>query len=292
MSSQKQDTTGVQKVAVLGLGTMGSPMAARIAEAGCEVSAWNRSSERAEPLRSLARVASTPADAVTGAEAVVTMLFDADAVRDVMSAALPAMASGSIWMQSSTVGTHAAEEFSQRAADAGVRYVDAPMLGTKQPAENGGLTALVAGDDDAVRELGPVLGAVSSRTVRAGGSAPAASAVKLAVNAWIATITAGIGQSLTIAERLGVDPRLILEALDGTAPDSPYAQTKGDAVLRGAFDPQFAVAGLLKDVHLIREETPGIDPALLNALDDLYSGTADDGGAGDDIAAVWRAFQR
>jgi 3-hydroxyisobutyrate dehydrogenase len=89
-----------------------------------------------------------------------------------------------------------------------------------------------------------------------------------------------------------VDPQLVLDALDGTAPNSPYAQVKGRAVLDRGFDPQFAIAGLLKDVRLARDETPGVDPSLLNALEALYSHAADAGATGEDIAAVWRAFQR
>lgn len=297
----------MQSVAVLGLGTMGSGMADRLIDAGLDVTVWNRSPEHEQPFAGKARVAPTAADAVAGADAVLTMLFDAAAVREVMASALPAMSAsemstgemstggmstGAIWMQSSTVGVRAAEDFARQADLAGVRYVDAPMLGTKQPARDGALTALVAGDDGAIAALAPVLAAVASRTVRAGEEPPAASALKIAVNAWIATITAGIGQSLMIAERLGVDPKLVLTALDGTAPDSPYAQTKGDAILNRAFGPQFAVAGLLKDVRLARDETPGVARSLLDALDELYTDTVDAGAGGEDIAAVWRAFQR
>ncbi|NLH99604.1 MAG: NAD(P)-dependent oxidoreductase [Chthonomonadales bacterium] len=97
-----------------------------------------------------------------------------------------------------------------------------------------------------------MLDAVSSRIVRVGDAVPAASALKLAANAWIATITAGIGQSLTIAERLGVEPALLLRALDGTAPDSAYAQLKGREVLARRFVLQFEVEGILKDVRLAR----------------------------------------
>lgn len=290
--SVNTQTTQVRSVAVLGLGTMGAAMADRIIDAGPEVTVWNRSAGRCEPFAGRARVASSPAEAVTGADAVLTMLFDAGAVRAVMSEVLPAMTPGAVWMQSSTVGTLASSEFAAAAADAGVRFVDAPMLGTKQPALDGALTAVTAGDDSAVDELATVLQAVASRTLRAGDAAPAASALKLAVNTWIATLTAGIGQSLTIAERLGVDPGLVLTALDGTASDSPYAHTKGGEVLKGSFDPQFAVSGLLKDVRLAREETPRISHAMLNALDELYTDTVDAGSGGEDIAAVWRAFQR
>ena len=283
----------IDKVAVLGLGTMGGAMAERLHAAGLEVWVWNRTASRADPFRGRGfHVADSAADAVAAVDAVVTMLFDADAVRSVMTQALPAHGDGLIWMQSSTVGTLAAREFATMAEQAGVGFVDAPMLGTKSPARAGTLTALVAGAAPDIESLQPVLDAVSSRIVRVGDAAPAASALKLAANAWIATITAGICQSLTIAERLGVEPGLLLRALDGTGPDSPYAQLKGREVLARRFDPQFEVEGILKDVRLAREETPRISHTLLDALDELYSDAVEAGLGREDIAAVWSAFQR
>lgn len=280
------------KVTVLGLGTMGAAMARRISGAGLATTVWNRSSGRAAAFQDgPAQVSDDVASAVSGADIVLTMLFDADAVTTVMAQALPAMRSDAIWLQCSTVGVGAASRFAASAAAAGLRFVDAPMLGTKAPAEQGKLTALVAGTDDVLAEVEPVLAAIAARTVRAGDSAPAASALKLAMNAWIATITAGIAQSLTIAECLGIDPGLVLEALQGAAADSPYAQLKGKAMLATAFEAQFEVVGLLKDVRLAREATPEMPQQLLAALDELYATAADRGAANQDIAAVWTAFQ-
>lgn len=280
-------------VAVLGLGTMGSAMARRLLGAGLDVHVWNRSPARAEAFRATAaHVAGTAAEAVAGVDVVLTMLFDGVAVREVMGTALPAMRPGAVWMQSSTVGTRAAREFAADAEQAGVRFVDAPMLGTKDPAESGTLTALLAGPAAAVAELEPVVAAVSSKVVHAGDAAPSASALKLAMNAWIATITAGIGQSLRIAEHLGIDPALVLEALHGTAPDSPYARLKGGEVLAGRFEPQFEVVGLLKDIRLARAETPSINDRLLDALESLYATAAEIGAGDEDIAAVAKAFGR
>ena len=279
-------------VAVLGLGTMGAAMARRISGAGMATTVWNRSDGRTAAFADgPARVADEVADAVAGADVVLTMLFDAAAVESVIAEALPAMGSGAIWLQCSTVGVEAANRFATAAAAAGIRFVDAPVLGTKAPAETGTLTALLAGSDEDLAAVEPVIAAIATKTVRAGQGAPAASALKLAMNAWIATITAGIAQSLTIADRLGLDPGLVLEALHGAAADSPYAQLKGGAMLKLGFDAQFEVVGLLKDVRLAREATPGMPQQLLAALDELYAAAADGGAAHADIAAVWRAFQ-
>ena len=281
----------VQSVAVLGLGTMGAAMAARLVDAGLDVRVWNRSPGKAERFAGTsATVAASAAEAVEGADAVLTMLFDADSVRSVADDVLPAMHEGAIWIQSSTTGPAAAEEFAARAAEAGVRFLDAPVLGTKAPAEQGKLTALLAGDDADIDAVQPVLDAISVKQVRV-GAPPQASALKIAANAWIATVTAGIGQSLTIAERLGVDPAVLLTALEGSAVDTPYLQMKGKAVLARDFTPSFEVTGLLKDVRLAAE-TPGVDPTLLDALATLYSSAADAGHGDEDVSAVWHAFQR
>ncbi|HEY3548914.1 MAG TPA: NAD(P)-dependent oxidoreductase [Propionicimonas sp.] len=280
------------KVAVLGLGTMGAAMARRISGAGMATTVWNRSAGRTAAFADgPARVAAEVADAVAGADVVLTMLFDAAAVESVIAEALPAMGSGAIWLQCSTVGVEAANRFATAAAAAGIGFVDAPVLGTKAPAEAGTLTALLAGSDEDLAAVEPVIAAIATKTVRAGLAAPAASALKLAMNAWIATITAGIAQSLTMADRLGLDPALVLEALHGAAADSPYAQLKGGAMLKLGFAAQFEVVGLLKDVRLAREATPGMPQQLLAALDELYAAAADGGAAHADIAAVWRAFQ-
>ncbi|OJX69842.1 MAG: hypothetical protein BGO94_15385 [Micrococcales bacterium 72-143] len=280
-------------VAILGLGTMGAAMARRIESHGFDLAVWNRSPARREAYRagSSARIAETAQSAVAGADVVLTMLFDADAVRSVMREVLPAMRPGAVWLQASTVGVVAAREFAADAEKAGLRFLDSPMLGTRGPAIEGTLSALVAGDPSTIDAARGVLGAVASRIVVAGRAAPAASALKLAVNSWIATITAGIGQSLAIARELDIDPHLVLAALTGTAADSPYAQLKGTAALEGDYRTQFEVTGLLKDIRLAREES-AVAPVLLDALERLYGSTVDAGRGDEDIAAVATAFAR
>lgn len=279
------------KVTVLGLGIMGGLMARRIVEAGLPTTVWNRSASKAEPFRhTAATIADSPEQAVEGADIALTMLFDAAAVRDVMGRALPHLAHDAVWMQSSTVGVTAQQEFFDLAGKSGVHFVDAPMLGTKGPAAEGKLTALLAGDPADLTTLQPVVKAIATRSVEVGPEAPAASALKLAMNSWIATITAGTAQSLTIAAQLGVDPRLVLEAASGAAVDSPYLQAKGKAMLAGNFDPQFEVVGLLKDIRLARGVTPKMNQELLGALDTLYARTAEVSGK-QDIASIYRTFQ-
>src|SRR4051794_26719385 len=138
-------------IAVLGTGTMGAPMARNLAKAGFEVRAWNRSREKADPLADEGiAVHDEAAEAVRGAAFVLTMLADGDVVRSVMTdeGALEAMDGDAIWLQVSTVGAEAAAELGRLAADRGVTYVDAPVSGTRQPAEEGKLVVLASGPED------------------------------------------------------------------------------------------------------------------------------------------------
>src|SRR5947199_6426717 len=134
------------RIALLGTGIMGAPMARNLATAGHEVVVWNRTREKADAVAG-ATVADSPQDAVRGAQVVVTMLSDGDAVEEVWRDAAGAVDSSATWWQSSTVGIEATERLS---AAATITYVDAPVLGTKQPAEEGKLTVLASGPTDAL----------------------------------------------------------------------------------------------------------------------------------------------
>jgi 3-hydroxyisobutyrate dehydrogenase len=172
-------------------------------------------------------VAETPAEAVAGAEVVVTMLSDGSAVEQVWEQIADAVADGAIWWQASTVGIEATERL--RAA-ATVPYVDAPVLGTKQPAQDGKLTVLASGPADALDRLAPLFDAVAAKTVRL-GEAGEATRMKLVLNHWILALTASTAETIGFARELGVDPQLFLDAIEGAPMDSDYAQMKGKLIL-------------------------------------------------------------
>jgi 3-hydroxyisobutyrate dehydrogenase len=281
-------------VAVLGTGTMGRGMTRSLLRAGFAVTVWNRTASRAQDLRDAgARVAADPAEAVAEADVVVTVLFDEDAVARVAEQALPAMRERAVWVQSATVGPTGARRLAALAGAHGVAMIDAPVLGTRKPAEDGTLVVLASGPVDAGTVAQPVLDAIGSRTLWAGSAPGEASALKLAANAWVATITAGAAQSLALADALGVDPRLFLAAIEGTATDSPYAHVKGEAMLTGAFDTQFALDGLRKDLGLIHDEARAVGAPLpvVPALRAAYDAAADVIGGEKDIAGVVAAFR-
>ena len=280
-------------VAVLGVGTMGAGMARNLAAAGFELRVWNRGRERADALADVAAsVADTPADAVRGADVVLTVLWDAASVADVLAEAAPGLAPGTLWIQSSTVGVDGAAELADVAAEHGLVYVDAPVLGTKGPAEQGTLVVLASGPDDARDRCAPLFAAIGSRTVWV-GAAGQASRLKLVANAWVLTAVEGIAECLTLAGGLGLDPALFLEAVRGGAMDAPYVGLKGRAMLAGEFDPAFALSGAAKDAGLIvaAARAAGADVAVIEQVR-AHLDRAVDAGHGDlDIGATYLTHQ-
>lgn len=276
-------------VALLGTGTMGAGMAANIARAGLPLRVWNRSRAKAEPLAGVgAVVADSPAEAVEGADLVLTMLFDADAVAATMEQARASLAAGAVWVQQSTVGVEGSDRLVALARDLGVAYVDAPVLGTRKPAQDGALVVLASGPQD-VRELvTPVFDAIGSRTLWL-GAAGEASRLKLAANAWVITVVEGIAESLALTRSLGLDPHLFLQAVAGGAMDAPYVQLKGTAMIEGDFAPSFSLDGAAKDGDLIvaAARGAGVELAVVEAARDHLARARAAGHGGQDLSATY-----
>ncbi|WP_144710298.1 NAD(P)-dependent oxidoreductase [Curtobacterium pusillum] len=280
-------------MSVLGTGTMGAGVAGSLLREGHEVTVWNRSADKAAPLGDQgATVAPDAGAAVADAEVVLVTLFDTDAVVDVLEAAAGEAPTDAVWVQCSTIGVAGTETVVQLAGKYGITLVEAMMLGTKAPAEQGTLTMLAAGPSDVLDRIDPVLDAIGAKTVRAGDQVGNGTALKLAANAWIASLTAATGQSLAIARSLGLDPALFLEAIAGSASDSAYAHAKGKSIIEGSFPAQFALDGLRKDIGLIADaaRSTGVSTVLLDALGRVYADASAAGHGGDDIAAVGTAF--
>lgn len=279
---------------LLGTGTMGVGMAHSLLRAGIPTTVWNRHPEKAAPLAGDgATVAGSLEAAVSGAEVVVTMLFDVDSVAAVMAEAIPLLQPGTVWIQASTVGRTGIDRLAAMAEGRGIPFYDAPVVGTKQPAEDGKLTVLAAGPAATRDVVQPVFDAIGAKTVWLGDAAGAASAMKLVANSWVATITAGTAFGIEQAKAFGLDPAAFLETVAGGAADSPYLQAKGRTMIEGRTgDPQFALDGLRKDLGVIREAdvAAGVPTTLVDALLEAYR-TASERGHGDaDISAVAAAF--
>ncbi len=259
-------------VAVLGAGgRMGLGMATNIAEAEMAVHAWNRTREKAEPLTEHgARVLDTPAQAAADADVIVTMLADGDAVIEAMQGDDGALSDASedcVWVQMSTIGERATERCIELAGERRVGFVDAPVLGTQQPAAEGKLVVLASGSDDLRERVSAVFDAVGQRTMWV-GEAGAGSRLKLVTNAWIVAVVEGVAESIALAEGLGLDPALFLEAIEGGPLDAPYVRMKGQAMVDRDFAPSFALRLATKDARLATEAASehGLDLPVLDAI--------------------------
>jgi 3-hydroxyisobutyrate dehydrogenase len=242
-------------IAVLGAGgTMGFPMARNLARAGYEIRAWNRSQDKARPLaEDGATVVDSPAEAAEGAEVILTMLADADAVLDSLGAALSAPATDdTVWLQMSTIGQNGTDRCVDLAREHNLEFVDAPVLGTKAPAEQGKLVVLASGPDRLKERLEPIFDAIGQRTMWVGGAGQGTK-LKLVTNAWIVAIVEGAAEALALAEGQGLDPRLLLDAVAGGPLDLPYLQMKGKTIIERDFTPSFTLKLAAKDAALVEE---------------------------------------
>lgn len=280
---------GQATVAVLGAGsTMGFPMARNLARAGMSVRAWNRSADKAEPLAGDGvTVAGSAAQAVGGADVVLTMLADADAVLSVMDGqagasgaarangaegeggALAAMSGPAVWLQMSTIGEAGTARCAALADRRGVAFVDAPVLGSKLPAEQGTLVVLASGPDEVRDQVQPVLDVVGARTLWL-GPAGAGTRLKLVANCWVLAVVEAGAETLALAEGLGLRPEQLFEAIDGGPLDLPYLRTKGMAMIERRFEPMFSLRLAAKDARLAAEAaaSAGLDLPLLPVIRD------------------------
>ncbi|MEV6240696.1 NAD(P)-dependent oxidoreductase [Lentzea sp. NPDC051838] len=241
------------KIAVLGTGLMGAPIAANLAAAGHEVRVWNRTRAKAEPLAAQgATVADTPAEAVEGVEIVLTILNDGPTVTATMQAAAPSLPHNAVWVQASTVGVDATDDHIALARSLGLEFVDAPVLGSVKPATEGKLVVLASGVAELRDRVQPVFDVIGARTMWV-GEAGASSRLKLVANSWVLALTAAVGEAVSLAESSGLDPKLFLEAVSGGAMDCAYLQMKGNAIIARDFPAAFTVQNALKDALLVGE---------------------------------------
>jgi 3-hydroxyisobutyrate dehydrogenase len=284
-----------RSAAILGTGIMGAAMARNVAGAGIETAAWNRHPERALPLEAAGvELFEAAHDAVRGRDVVLTMLPDVEVVASVMSSeVLAAMPAGAVWVQSSTVGVEGARELIALAADAGVSLLDAPVSGTRAPAEAGQLVILASGEADAASFCRPVLDAIGARTVWL-GEAGNGSRMKLVTNDWVLGLTALMAEAMQLCEGLGLARESFLEALEGAPVDSPYAQAKGGMMISGEFEPHFPLEHGAKDTRLIMQAAAhaGLDLPLAASTAAHFATALAAGAGSEDVAAVYRAMAR
>ncbi|MBW3605207.1 MAG: NAD(P)-dependent oxidoreductase [Actinobacteria bacterium] len=276
-------------IAVLGTGIMGAPMARNLADAGHDVRVWNRTREKAAVLAEAGvTVGDTPGGAVHDAAVVITMLSDGPAVDAVIAAAGDRLDGAAVWLQMSTVGVAWSADLAQRADELGVVYVDAPVLGTRQPAEAGELVVLAAGAGDVRERVQPVFDVVGSRTLWL-DTPGQASRLKLVINNWIAALTGALAESIALADHLELDPRSFLDAIDGGTVGAPYAQIKGALMIDDEYPTSFPARLASKDVRLVLEAAGGeLRMRVAGAVAAHFAAAVEAGDGEQDMAVVRR----
>lgn len=283
-----------QTVAVLGVGGMGHGMAASARRAGIPTVVWNRSPRPTEDLADLgAEVVGSAAEAAGRAGIVITMVTDADAVAAVAVEAgmLDALPPGAIWAQMSTIGVAGTERLAalvrERRPD--VVFLDAPVSGSRGPAEAGKLLILASGPDDARPRVTTLFDAIGQRTIWV-GPAGRGSRLKLVNNILLALINEGIAESIALAHAVGLDPATVVAAMDGSPLVSQWMSGKLRRIARDDYSPEFPLALALKDVRLALDAVEGDRFAVGSALADEWQRIADQGLADQDLTIVTRAL--
>jgi len=279
-------------VAVIGAGIMGSAMARNLVAAGLNT----RSASATGPLAEAgATVAASAQDAVQGAGVVITMLPTADVVDSVIfdGGVAGAFADGCVWAQMGTIGVEATLRTRYRLAALrpGVMFVDAPVSGSKGPAQQGQLLILASGPAAAADAVGPVFDVIGRKTVWL-GEAGKGSQVKLVVNAYMSILIEGVAETMELADRLGIGHQQLAEVIEGGPLDAPIADAKLHKMDRQDYAAEFPLEWALKDVDLAIGAAGGDTPPLLAALSSQWHTAVAAGHGRQDVSAARLALDR
>lgn len=294
MIESNHQTVPMPQVAVIGTGTMGTAMARRLLGAGFDVRVWSRHMASTMPLVDLGACAFEKAsDAAKDADVVITMLATAEATGDIMfdGQGLGAMKPGSIWVQMATIGVEATQRLVedtlvQRPV---VTFVDAPVSGSREPAEKGQLLILASGPHAAASTLDSVFEALGRSTLWL-GPAGAGSAMKLVLNTWLAFQTEGAAEAAALAERLAVPASALLDALRDNPLASPYALSKLARMLEQDYHADFSLDWALKDLDLVTSAAGVSVVPVASAIAERWRGLVQNGSSGLDVSAARRGL--
>lgn len=281
------------RVAFLGLGIMGQPMALNLAKAGHEVTVWNRT-----PGKQVegARTTASPGEAAQGAEVVWMCLADTNAVDHVLfgpQGAAQSVSDGMIVVDSSTISPAATVRFAERIRAAGAQYVDAPVTGSKVAAEGATLLFMVGGEEAAIERLKPLFAAMGKKIFRMGDTSKG-HAAKLAMNLQIALIYEGFAEGLTLAAKLGVGPETLLPLIEASMVRSGVVEYKAPFVMKRDFTPNFPLRLMHKDIRLALEAAKDARVKLpaLETVEEIYDMASEDGHKDLDYAATLTLLEK
>jgi 3-hydroxyisobutyrate dehydrogenase len=289
----------MERLAFVGLGAMGSPMAKRLVGAGFELKVFDVLDERTHPLIELGAVsAATLGEAAEGSEALVLMVANAEQAEGVLfgeGGAAEALSEGAAVVVMSTIGPEAGRELADALAERGQRTLDAPVSGGVARAEKGDLLIMAGGPEDLFEELRPVLGAMGSSVAHCGARVGDGQAVKLVNQLLCGVHIAAAGEALAYAEALDLDPRFVFETIRHGAANSFMLEDRGERMLNEEFvPPKSALDIFVKDMGLVRKaaEEQGFETPLSSAALELYLAGKEAGMGTEDDSGVIRMFRQ
>jgi len=287
----------IQRVAVVGVGLLGSAVASRLLAGGFTVTGYDSRPDQLGPLgpRGLAAAASAK-DAVAGADAVFTILPSLETVERVIlgpGGVLASMPRSAILMQMSTISPTLTRRLGEAAAAAGVGFLDTPMSGTSAMVERGDCTIFAGGDAALVDACRPVFAAIAKRTVHV-GPLGSASLAKLATNLLVALNTAAVAEALVLGAKGGLAPQALLDILKDSAAASKMVDVRGPLMVEHRFAPQMKLELFLKDFRLMLEEAQrlGVALPLTSLTQQICTATVAAGRGGQDLAALITTLER
>jgi 3-hydroxyisobutyrate dehydrogenase-like beta-hydroxyacid dehydrogenase len=279
-------------VGFIGLGTMGSRMAANLQVHGYPLVVFNRSRDKAdELLRGGARWGESPAATAAGVDVLFTMLSQPETVEAFALGStgfLHAMRPGAIWVNTSTVNPSFARRMADEAHAAGVRYLDAPVAGSREPAARGELLFMVGGESADVEACRPLLACMGTRVIHVGGHG-LGSSLKMVNNLLVAVTMAAFAEGAALGQALGVPRQTIFDTFIGGPTLAPFVAAKRAKMERDDYDPEFAMRWMQKDLHLasISGYEAGVPMAVANVTKELYRLAMREGYGELDISAIY-----
>lgn len=282
-------------IGFIGLGVMGEPMALNLLRAGQRLLVWNRSPDKRASLRAAgAQVADSAEDVFRRARIVILMLVDSDATDAVLARGTEDFArrvSGHTIVSMGTNAPDYSQALEAEIRQAGGHYVEAPVSGSRKPAEAGDLVVMLAGEDDAVAEVAPLLAPLCREAVPC-GAVPSALKMKLSVNLFLITMVTGLAEAFHFAECSGLDLKTFVDVLDAGPMASPVSKVKLGKLLDGDFTAQALITDVLKNSRLVVDaaRAAGIATPLMDDSEALYADTVELGHGSQDMAAVVKAI--
>jgi 3-hydroxyisobutyrate dehydrogenase len=282
----------IKRVAFLGMGIMGSRMAANVARAGFDLTVWNRTRERAEAVAQPtgAQVADTPSQAAADADAVITMVVDSPQVEAILlgdNGAASSLSEGSLVIDMSTTAASASQDIARRLGEQGIHFLDAPVSGSSPKAEDGTLTIMVGAADEDFERAKPLLDSMGELIVHVGPQGHG-QLVKLLNNTLAAVNAAALGEAITAARKAGLDMDALVRVVAASSGNSTMLQIKSKPMIEHDFEPLFRLDHMLKDVRLCLETIAelGTQAPVAEAARNLYERASERGLGDDDFASV------